>query len=1320
MFNFSSGSHATRDPWLPAEQSPITAECLQPPRVSCPRAWQRVPVAPVPGLRRQPKIWKRVGGPVAVTGQDSYSRAIAELEQQGQNSRKRARHAQHISAWGDAKWDRRAETEHLGAKELEMARATIAAAKQDATDTAAAGNVKAQRATFPEDRLKWVPRKRHNTRWPIEPKENDTRLVPGMQPSVDHTAPASPEPVEATMKMDEQQMSRRSIRRLSRRLSLFPGEDSPRKLPMISLSPAKRLAPIPSPVKRPLITLSPAKVADSPLCSFRVTPSPKTVVLESPKTTPPAMSPAKPASSPIAAAEVTYSASPAPTPASPAPLIFDQPLPNAQSEPEHETRRRLSLHSARRSERGSSGASRLLALKTGRSNPNRRHSFTSVDTLPVDAPERSKSRRNTMDVLSVGPDAIRAGAVEEPTDATVARHVKEVVEVDMKTRVDVFGQLNTASSSAPHQPTSIELGCNATPVLHSELGSMSHTSSDTSINDDLSAPNAVSASPSNASGTSEGTGVEAEAGDSSFRQAAASPTASRTQPDHDFFPTSTVSPETDASEIIFEPHDPEGLSTIYEEVSVLQDPLLSPAGASETAPLPAVDVGSRSSADEAHTPAELNEDPSGSQGKMVTPGALIDEASAQGEATRSTRGSGDDSVNPAQLDVDASQNAANMQPMAESAPSNPSLPNMPTGHVGVTALSSPDSPRYDVQASSIETQQQVPCLQPNKTREMSPDSTGIHPVEDNELDLLSEQPTEGTGSPFPAVVSTPLPGTPAIVHATRPMGQDVTPDAVGGADPKQEESSGFTPINKRQSLPPDHPPRNQLRDEEEVEPTHDSDELDADEVEEELPADDDDEATMAIDEDMLTVEAARPENDTLQPQARHDDSETEMLRNFVTRVTADKNAKAAAAAAALAKKTARRSGSLGSITSSTGSPMARPGSETPATRTPLGVKSPNSPTPTKKRKHELVQDNLTKDKSTPQDPSAQPSDGPRLKRRRKRVDPVLERESVTPSPDSESLPSTGAGSGPRRSRRARSARVALKPAAPSANSIALSMIPVRLPGMGAMDDTAMDAHLASMARQRSEEKDLAAVTRGNTRKNKGGAVPPQVVLAKQAEDPSWRMRELKGVFEAKEHRAMEEGTCTEEGGGGMGGEGKRKKAKGVRWAEELVRYQSEEEPSVYRGMASQLLADVMMADEIAEAEPPVVAEPVVEKTARVAVRRAAVRSVAAAVAPPSATAEVPAPTRRTRSSRLPPPTPVKKIAGLDKPAAEKPAAETTAAPSLRTKAKSLPKPAPGPSALEPTATSTRSGMATRRTRIAKLGMSGNGTPAPKRRGRNAT
>ncbi|PMD26446.1 hypothetical protein NA56DRAFT_744611 [Hyaloscypha hepaticicola] len=80
--------------------------------------------------------------------------------------------------------------------------------------------------------------------------------------------------------------------------------------------------------------------------------------------------------------------------------------------------------------------------------------------------------------------------------------------------------------------------------------------------------------------------------------------------------------------------------------------------------------------------------------------------------------------------------------------------------------------------------------------------------------------------------------------------------------------------------------------------------------------------------------------------------------------------------------------------------------------------------------------------------------------------------------------------------------------------------------------------------RRNEEKELAALTRINTRKNKAGAQLPLQVLAKQAEekeDPASRQRALKEVFDEKVLKQK-----------------KGKKGKSVVWAEELAQFQTEE------------------------------------------------------------------------------------------------------------------------------------------------------------------
>ncbi len=77
--------------------------------------------------------------------------------------------------------------------------------------------------------------------------------------------------------------------------------------------------------------------------------------------------------------------------------------------------------------------------------------------------------------------------------------------------------------------------------------------------------------------------------------------------------------------------------------------------------------------------------------------------------------------------------------------------------------------------------------------------------------------------------------------------------------------------------------------------------------------------------------------------------------------------------------------------------------------------------------------------------------------------------------------------------RARAARLPLKPTILSPNSSALSMIPVRLPGQaGLASDMGIEINLGA-TRHRGEEKDLAAITRVNTRKNKGNSVPAKML-----------------------------------------------------------------------------------------------------------------------------------------------------------------------------------------------------------------------------------
>ncbi|KAK3376477.1 hypothetical protein B0T24DRAFT_526544 [Lasiosphaeria ovina] len=1088
-------------------RSPITSASFTAPVIPSPRSWERVPVGSATVGRGQRKIWKRVGGISSAAFDESYARVVAELESQGQGPRKRARHEKYIPPYGDAKWDIRAGKELDGKWDLIEARVAVSIANKEAEATTPNSTASKHQA-HTDSVSQWIPRKRHNSRWPIESKnkKKSLRMLGDLQPLIEFAMP-SPAQLSAAQlddakeQVNDNQMMTRSTRRLSRRISIGLGEESSRKIPTITLTPGKTAGPAMSPVKRPPV-MSPKKVAESPLRTFTVNATPCKVVLESPKTSPMVKSPSK--SSPHTHTEVTSVAG-----VDNSPLVFDQPTSDITIPPAHETRRRLSLHAARRIERRASGGLKMATVFHAE-KPSRRHSFNTTGHVSDDA----NQRRKTLDIpstwLGLGLDTPKASnsgsslvdkddspdqlAESSPKGQAPLSPVPALstVVVDAGTNLDIFGQgrKSVAESAIPvatddQISKDIDVAESALPVA-----------SDDQISKDIDV--AESAIPMAADVQEDIDVVES-----------AIPVATDDQISKGIdVAESTVPATTDIEEDIeideqsefeFPPHDPEGLSTIFEEsyVSDAQTPQKLASGPSTTSPISAVE---------------------------------------------------------------------------------------------------------------------------------------------------SLEKTEEKFSSFrvPESAETPV----------KNVDEDSTP-----SQPPQVES-GFTPINIRQISPQNGSPAH-------VEgPVEDTQMISGD-LDEEV----DDELMLEGDE----VAVVRVENDTLELHALHEDSETEMLRKFVTRVTADKNAKAAAAAAALALKCLpkRRSGSTGSITSSTGSPISK--SDAAIGRSPLSERSPNSPSPIKKRKL----GDVSKGDDDKKDMGDAPTDGPRLKRRRRRLDPVLAgaNDFATAQGLSESTSSTSA---PRRSLRPRSARVTLKPAAPSANSAALSMIPIRLPGMSMMDESTMgsphqrgssDHDASSMityAKSRNEHKDVATVTRVNTRKNKGNSLLPKAVLAQQAAG--------KSVFDAKEVRSAE--PRDEEAPDG----GKKRTTKGVRWAEELVQYQTGE--TATKAMSSSLLADVMMEDASSDEGDELALQP---EAPGAAVDKAAPVKKSAA-------------TRRTRSSKILAPTPVKKVTAEKVPVAANPPALARAAKSSKAGEK-------------------RAGKATRQSRIAKLGMSANGTPAPKRRGR---
>ncbi|KAF5868928.1 uncharacterized protein Bfra_011893 [Botrytis fragariae] len=227
-------------------------------------------------------------------------------------------------------------------------------------------------------------------------------------------------------------------------------------------------------------------------------------------------------------------------------------------------------------------------------------------------------------------------------------------------------------------------------------------------------------------------------------------------------------------------------------------------------------------------------------------------------------------------------------------------------------------------------------------------------------------------------------------------------------------------------------------------------------------------ATTSEADDTFSINATSFEND-----------DTDILRQFLTRVKADKAAKAAAPA-----------------------PKKRKSLPHSPLRIPLGdIMNAEASSPVQTPRDDF-------DLSVPE--TASPS----------------RKSRATTPPSTEEVEAEARSI--RRSGRTRPPVLKIPLPAPSS-------IPVRR--LGGQDDT-------TVTLKQSVEKELAALTRVNTRKNKAGAVFPEVLLARKAdakENPAKRQKELKEMFEEKLRREKK---------------AKGKPKKSVVWAEEIAQYQT--------------------------------------------------------------------------------------------------------------------------------------------------------------------
>ncbi|KAM3065878.1 hypothetical protein ACMFMG_009897 [Clarireedia jacksonii] len=227
--------------------------------------------------------------------------------------------------------------------------------------------------------------------------------------------------------------------------------------------------------------------------------------------------------------------------------------------------------------------------------------------------------------------------------------------------------------------------------------------------------------------------------------------------------------------------------------------------------------------------------------------------------------------------------------------------------------------------------------------------------------------------------------------------------------------------------------------------------------------------------------------------------DTDLLREFLTRVKADKAAKAAVP------------------------PKRRSLPHSPL-RIPLGDNidiEPSSPIQEPEHAHTSTNDEFNT--STP-NPSISPHT------RKRKTKPTPPSSLTAPEAEPEPQPST------RRSGRTLLPVSKVPLPAPS-------FIPVRRLG-GHDGDT-------QVSLKRSADKELAALTRVNTRKNKAGALSAAEVLARKAEereDPVLRQRYLREVFEEKVRRERKVREADAEK------EGKVRRRKSVVWKEEIAEY----------------------------------------------------------------------------------------------------------------------------------------------------------------------
>lgn len=482
------------------DSASISPSCFTPPIciAQIPRAWDRVAVPRAGASRRSDyKIYKRVT--VGPKVDKRYQAAVTELECQGFGERKRTRTNAYVRPYGNVLSRMGEDTMTVGQESLDNARGMLRIVSlsdrrhgakptteqvqralqsiwKDNLRLRSSGSFSGKRYTYDAARLTWVPRKRHNTRWPVNPPGENCAFIAKLQPlvkfelhpdQVQTDEPAVPEQQNQQQKStvrvsapeepcQQGHLNSRHHRRRTMRPSLDIIAESDNELPSFPvLTPGAKTRPMfTSPIKSAKGAQrfkTPTKVAESPLKAFTVT-APQINSDESTKATKfnghsEASSPTNKEVMPRSHSRglihtdsdhggrvlMTSGTNTETTMTTPATTVDESSNTNyylaalpffdahddagVQNEPEHEAKRRFSLDNARRSDRRTDAkiikrVSHWMEGNTINRAKNRRHSGM-PGNLAATCDKPSRKRRHTLDV-DVGRNLDIFGQQAEP------------------------------------------------------------------------------------------------------------------------------------------------------------------------------------------------------------------------------------------------------------------------------------------------------------------------------------------------------------------------------------------------------------------------------------------------------------------------------------------------------------------------------------------------------------------------------------------------------------------------------------------------------------------------------------------------------------------------------------------------------------------------------------------------------------------------------------------------------------------------------------------------------------------------------------------